>query len=256
MENKSDFFGSQIDWRLAKILFIDEISLFSIGDLKKLDKYLRHIMAHFNAEALKSPFGGLHIVFCGDFCQLNPIGVQLIYNRDLNALWSLINRVVILNMNNHRFINDPQWGFLLDRLRKGFLTREDIEFINTRVVGSNLSLPSYEKLNGDDITYACSTNAERNLITDNNFGNILKTHHPKIGESFSIPLQTIIIKGNFGELKTGKPKSSKYHKMIFNKCGDDKVTFGGKQSVSRVDPCLKLYVGCPRCQQMIRRNRK
>ena len=100
-------------------------------------------------------------------------------------------------------------------------------------------------MNGDDITYACSTNAERNLITDNNFGNILKTHHPKIGESFSIPLQTIIIKGNFGELKTGKPKSSKYHKMIYNKCGDDKVTFGGKQSVSRVDPCLKLYVGCP-----------
>jgi hypothetical protein len=48
-------------------------------------------------------------------------------------------------------------------LRKGFLTREDIEFINTRVVGSNLSLLSYEELNGDDITYACSTHAERNF---------------------------------------------------------------------------------------------
>ncbi len=74
--------------------------------------------------------------------------------------------------------------FLLDRLRKGFLTREDIEFINTRVVGSNLSFPSYEELNGDDITYACSTNAERNLITDKNFGNILKTHHPKMANHF------------------------------------------------------------------------
>jgi hypothetical protein len=102
------FIGSQIDWRLAKISFIDEISLFSIGDFKKLDKYLCHIVAHFNAEALTFPFGGLHIVFCGDFCQLNPIGVQLTHNRDLNALWSLINRVVVLNMNNHRFINDPQ----------------------------------------------------------------------------------------------------------------------------------------------------
>jgi hypothetical protein len=46
-------------------------------------------------------------------------------------------------------------GFLLERLRKGFLTREDTEFINTMVIGSNLSLPSYEELNGDDITYAC-----------------------------------------------------------------------------------------------------
>ena len=239
------FKNGQIDWKLAKILFIDEISLFSIADFKKLDRYLRHLMAQFNSDALKLPFGGLQIVFCGDFCQLNPIGVQLVYNRDLNALWSLINRVVILNMNNHRFINDPQWGFLLERLRKGFLTKEDIEFINTRVVDANLTIPSYEDLNGEDITYACSTNAERNIIMDNNFGNILKAHHPKAGDSFSIPLQTIIIKGNFAEVKTGKPKSSKYHNMIYNKCGDDKVTYGGKNSKGRVDPCLKLFVGCP-----------
>ncbi len=30
--------------------------------------------------------------------------------------------------------------------------------------------------------------------------------------------------------------------MIFNKCGDDKVMFGGKQSVTRVEPYLKLYM--------------
>ena len=46
------------------ILFIDEISLFSIADFKKLDKYLRHLMAQFNSDALKLPFGGLQIVFC------------------------------------------------------------------------------------------------------------------------------------------------------------------------------------------------
>jgi hypothetical protein len=41
-------------------------------------------------------------------------------------------------------------------------TKEDIEKINTRVVGPNLSLPSLEELNGADITYACATNADRN----------------------------------------------------------------------------------------------
>jgi hypothetical protein len=97
------------------------------------------------------------------------------------------------------------------------------------VVGSNLSSPSYAELNGDGITCACSTNAERNLIIDNNFENILKTHHPKVDDSFSIPLQTVIIKGDFAEVKTGKPKSSKYHKMIKNKCGDDKVMFIGEK---------------------------
>ncbi len=55
------FSGGQIDWKLAKILFIDEISMFSIGDLKKLNKYLHHLMTQFNEEALQYPFGGLHI---------------------------------------------------------------------------------------------------------------------------------------------------------------------------------------------------
>jgi hypothetical protein len=96
--------------------------------------------------------------------------------------------------------------FLIRKTEKRILRREEIEFINTKVVGSNLSLPSYEELNGDDITYASSTNAERNSIKDNNFGNILKTHHPEVDDSFSIPLQTVIIKGNFAEVKTEKTK--------------------------------------------------
>jgi len=42
------------------------------------------------------------------------------------------------------------------------------------VVSPNLSLLSLEELNGADITYACATNAGRNLICDNIFANILK----------------------------------------------------------------------------------
>jgi hypothetical protein len=42
-----------------------------------------------------------------------------------------------------------------------------------------LSLPSLEELNGADITYACATNADRNLVCDNIFANILKQRNPK-----------------------------------------------------------------------------
>jgi len=50
------------NWVRAKILFIDEISMMDILDFPKLDKYLQHLMAQCNPEALNYPFGGLNMV--------------------------------------------------------------------------------------------------------------------------------------------------------------------------------------------------
>jgi hypothetical protein len=196
---------------LTKLLFIDEISMLDVKDFLKLDKYLRHFLAQYYPDAINLPFGGLNIVLCGDFSQLNPIGRDVIYDRNINALWNLINRVVILNWKNHRFSKDPNWGKSLQRIHLGKTEKEDVEKINTRVVGPNLSLPTHEELEGADVTYACSTNAERNLISDNIFANILKHQHPRETEDFEVPNQTVIIKGNFENWKSNEPKSSVYH---------------------------------------------
>jgi hypothetical protein len=125
----------------------------------------------------------------------------------------------------------------LQRIHLGRTKKEDVEKINTRVFGPNLSLPSLEELNGTDITYVCATNADRNLICDNIFANILKQRHPK---DFMVPQETIIIKGNFLNMKTDESKSAAYHKMIQSKCGDDNVQCGKKQSIIRVDPYLNF----------------
>jgi hypothetical protein len=195
-----------------------------IMDFLKLDKYLRQIMAQFNPEALNYPFGGLNIVFCGDFSQLNPVGKKdVIYDQTRNALWGMINRVVNLTMTNWRFLKDQQWGNLLQRMHHGESTRGDMKLINSRVVGENLALPSFEELHGNDVSYACYTNADRNLISDNIFATILEKRHPKEHETFEIPEQTIIIKGNFNHFKTNEPKSSSYHKLVQSQCGDDNV---------------------------------
>jgi hypothetical protein len=149
----------------------------------------------------------------------------------VNILWSEINRVSISDMKNHWFSQDPNWRKKLERIHHGKSTPADNEIINTRVVGQNLSLPSFEELQGNEITYACATNSERNTISDNIFANVLKNRHPKENESLDIPKQTIIIKGNFRSLKTGQQKSSTYHKMVNNKCGDDNVQCGYGQSI-------------------------
>jgi len=156
--------NGKVNWKVAKILFLDEISMFDIKDFLKLDKYLRHFMAQYNPEAMNFPFGGLNIVLCGDFSQLNPIGQSVIYDRNANALWNLINRVVILNFKNHQFATDPE-------------------------------------------------------------------RHPKEDQDFNVPQETIIIKGNFLNMKTDESKSAAYHKMVQSKCGDDNVQCGNGQSI-------------------------
>jgi len=54
-----------------------------------------------------------------------------------------------------------------------------MKLINSRVVGENFALPSFEELQEKDVSYACYTNANRNLISDNIFVMILEKWHPK-----------------------------------------------------------------------------
>lgn len=83
----------------------------------------------------------------------------------------MINRVMILT-ENHRFSKLPEWGHALERMHHRRTRTEDIEVMNTRVARQNFSLPTFKELEGSDITYVCSTYADRNLISDNIFENI------------------------------------------------------------------------------------
>ena len=60
-----------------KWLILDELSMISVPFLAELDHHLRAIMSQSRKMANVSdnidlPFGGLHILFCGDFYQLHP----------------------------------------------------------------------------------------------------------------------------------------------------------------------------------------
>jgi hypothetical protein len=76
-------------------------------------------MVQHNLEAINYPFGGLHIVLCGVFSQLNPIRRNVIHDQNVNSLWNMINRVVILNFKNHHFVTDPGWRESLQRICLG-----------------------------------------------------------------------------------------------------------------------------------------
>ena len=59
----------RIEWRDVRILIIDEISFFKVSEMEKLDKNLKKL-----TQRTDLPFGGISIVFAGDFHQLTPVG--------------------------------------------------------------------------------------------------------------------------------------------------------------------------------------
>ena len=95
---------------------------------------------------------------------------------------------------------------MLKRLCTGDLIEEDIEWINTRVLGrSGLKLP--KRLEGN-ACYACYRNMERNSITAGIFDQHLKDTHPPEDSKELPPTHTPIIeahvvsKTNYSEKKT------------------------------------------------------
>ena len=98
------------EWKDVRIVFIDECSFFGIDDLQNLDKKLRLLRER------DKPYGGVSIVFTGDFYQLSPVMKRPIYD-EYHILWhSLVTKVVKLK-TNHRFEDDDEFGELLDRYR-------------------------------------------------------------------------------------------------------------------------------------------
>jgi hypothetical protein len=151
--------------------------------------------------------------------------------------------VIFLKGYNHRFKEDPEWGDLLDRLRLGLLTNDDYDFLDTRVIGKDLALPVTKPSDDNFLSYVCPTNAQRNLITDNNFEDLVRRTHPLAESNLAAPDYTVIIKGIFNGKKGASEKSEQFHRLIYNNCGDDNVIMTGGSG--RVDPCLKLNYGAP-----------
>jgi hypothetical protein len=116
-------------WKNTRILIIDEISFINYEDLRKLDRNMRSL-----TEDQTKPHGNVHIVFSGDFSQLEPIASKPLYAVSAAPLWNSVMNSYIEMHGRHRFRDDSDWGEILQRIREGTMTNEDREKINARVV--------------------------------------------------------------------------------------------------------------------------
>jgi len=227
------------EWEDVRILIIDEISFFKVGEMQKLDKKLKSLTGCYD-----KPYGGISIVFSGDFHQLQPIGKEsdILYSLSPGAkTWeNTINSVIFLE-NSHRFKEDPEYGAILGRMRMGEDTREDREKINTRLIGgtNNVTPPD-----DDDACYACPTNQERNAIYAGIFKNHILDTHPDVASDDLPPDHTLMIEASMRRKK--RKVSQAVHDTVITMLGDDDIRSSEfHTNGAKIEPLLRLYPGSP-----------
>lgn len=135
-------------WQGVEYLFIDEVSMIGCTFLAKIDEYLRR------AKENDMLFGGVNVIFAGDFAQLPPVGDTNLYatigksrgkinktQREVfgKLLWMSVDTVVMLTeMMRQSGPENIEFQNLLTRLRTGRCTQADFNLLNTRLLQNNV----------------------------------------------------------------------------------------------------------------------
>ena len=93
-------------WTNTKILIIDEKSFASNETIAKVSTNLDKLKRH------RGGFGGIHIIFCGNLRQLQPVGGLALYKmcHKKPSLFRIHANCYIELNGMHRFHQDPVWG--------------------------------------------------------------------------------------------------------------------------------------------------
>jgi uncharacterized protein DUF6570/helitron helicase-like protein/PIF1-like helicase len=164
-------------------VFFDEVSMLSARDLYRINAQLAKVFGISDV-----PFGGLNMVFCGDFAQLPPaVGGEHVslYSRTIGAfatdkksqeeaigkaLWHQITRVVILRQNMRQKNQSPEDASLrtaLENMRYKSCTAADISFLRTRISSTHPDgddHPSICESNFRDVSIITGTNLQKDEI--------------------------------------------------------------------------------------------
>ena len=151
-------------FRNLKMLIIDEISLVDVDMLYKIDLRLREITQ------IMQPFGNIAVVVLGDLMQMSPIAGRYIFLEPTNSQFTLTHDIDPLWRKfecidleiNHRQGEDKEYADLLNRIRTGEETSEDIATLKTRVRPAGH--PDIEK--AKDALFIFATNKKVNTMNN------------------------------------------------------------------------------------------
>jgi ATP-dependent DNA helicase PIF1 len=111
-------------WRKTKIIITDEISMMGRQLFEKFDAIARIVRDN------ELPWGGIQLVFSGDFLQLPPVKDDWVFK---SPVWELMNWKIHEFLTMRRY-NDVNFFNMLLRARKGDITADDIANLKKRLV--------------------------------------------------------------------------------------------------------------------------
>jgi ATP-dependent DNA helicase PIF1 len=125
------------NWKNVDILIVDEVSMMSVKLFEVLDKAGRYI------RRVDKPFGGIQLVFSGDFYQLPPISE---YNDKEGSKFCFESEnwketfpnVVLLNKIFRQ--KDASFMKILKQVRNGGITKKTYDILNKRLLSDKNSL--------------------------------------------------------------------------------------------------------------------
>lgn len=148
----------------AQVLIIDEISMLSAETLDNVDRILRHVRDN---NMTDRPFGGLQVIFVGDFFQLPPISkkgpVKFAFEAES---WKAANPTVCYLTEQHRQ-SDQEFLDILTAMRSGTITENHKDILrqtksffkpSTKLYTHNvevdqLNQTELSKIDGEERTY-------------------------------------------------------------------------------------------------------
>ena len=173
------------NWKYIDVLIIDEVSMLSQKVFNLIDTVARKCRNN------DKPFGGIQLIFCGDFYQLPPVGD----NNDPDShhfcfespLWNLTFKNTISLTSIFRQ-NSDIYKKILNNIRVGKITKSSVSILNERVglicqqeIKPTILLPTrnevnkinfneYNKLSGEEKVFI-KTKINNNSSNSNNSNN-------------------------------------------------------------------------------------
>ena len=146
-------------YRNLSVLIVDEVSMVGNGMLNILHHRLQEIKCNYN-----QPFGGVHIILVGDLFQLRPVGDSWIFADLKEGYTSLATNLWQTHFSVYELTeimrqkDDHTFAELLNRVREGNQTEEEIALLKTRSVSRDTE--RYESLKDALHLFPCNEDVD------------------------------------------------------------------------------------------------